>query len=107
MMLWEISVCVGFLSPPPDCRRLHLQITVQCLDMVESPLINLPVGEAQASPLMERFRQAQRLSTEAASVANTSKYRDLVHPLPRLKQKNALDALWAKIDQVIVGTITF
>ena len=68
--------------------------------MVENPLINLPASEVQASPLMERFRQAQRLSTEAASVANTNKYRDLVHPLPKLKQKTALDALWAKIDQV-------
>jgi len=76
-----------------------LCVTVQCLDMVENPLINLPAVEVQASPLMERFRQAQRLSTEAASVANTNKYRDVVHPLPKLKQKAGLDALWAKIDQ--------
>jgi hypothetical protein len=71
--------------------------------MVESPLINLPASEVQSSPLMERFRQAQRLSTEASTIGNTNKYRDLVHPLPKLKQKAALDALWAKVDQVILS----
>jgi len=75
-------------------------ITVQCLDMVETPLISLPPTEVQTSPLMERFRQAQKLSTEAASMSNTNKYQDHVYPMAKLKQKPALDALWAKIDQV-------
>ena len=68
--------------------------------MVESPLINLPPLEVRASPLMERFRQAQRMSTEAASITNALRYRDLVYPTGKLKQKTSVDMIWAKVDTV-------
>lgn len=75
--------------------------------MVENPLINLPPLEVKSSPLMERFREAQRLSTEAASVSNALRYRDLVFPLAKLKQKPGVDAVWTKVDTVCGTSIYF